>query len=250
MKKIKLLIVDDEPLAHKVLENYCEKIDYIEIIGNCYDAVSTINFLNKEKADALLLDIQMPDLTGLELVETLAKNSPKIVFTTAYTEFALQSFDYEQVIDYLHKPIRLTRFIKAMERLNKQLILEKQFVESSPRVIETKNETDLQQNYITVKDNKVIYKILFSEIQYIQSWGNYLKIFLDEDNMQIARKTIKEIEKELPQQDFERIHKSYIVNIHKVKAIDGNQVVLDNITLPIGKSYVVKSKEKLIGFVK
>jgi len=247
MNKIKLLIVDDEPLAHKVLEGYAHKIDYIEVVGNCYDAISTINFLNKEKVDALLLDIQMPDLTGLELVETLEKNCPKIIFTTAYTEFALQSFDYEQVIDYLHKPIRLTRFIKAMERLKKQLILVENFNKNIDKV---PSETNIQQEFITVKNNKVMYKIFFSEIQYIQSWGNYLKIFLDGDKMQIARKTIKELEEELPSKTFERIHKSYIVNANKVQAIDGNQVVLEGITLPIGKSYVIKSKEKLIGFVK
>ena len=107
MTKIKLLIVDDEPLAHKVLEGYCEKLDYVEIVGNCYDGLSTLNFLNKEKVDAVLLDIQMPDITGLELLDFLKNRAPKIIFTTAYSEHALKGFDYDQVVDYLHKPCLL-----------------------------------------------------------------------------------------------------------------------------------------------
>ena len=127
MKKIKVLIVDDEPLAHKVLEGYCQNIEYVEIVGNSYDGISTLNFLNKEQVDVVLLDIQMPDLTGIELLDTLKNNAPKVIFTTAYTEYAMLSFDYDQVVDYLHKPIRITRFIKALERLKRVLLLEKEF---------------------------------------------------------------------------------------------------------------------------
>jgi len=231
-------------LAHHVLENYIRKIDYVKLVDNCYDAVSTINLLNKENVDALLLDIQMPDLNGLELIEVLEKNCPKVIFTTAYTEFALQSFNYEQVIDYLHKPIRINRFIKSMERLKKQLILEQEFDQDDSI---HKEQTSLEADYVMIKNNKVLHKIRFAEIQFIQSWGNYLKIFIEDDKMQIARKTIKEMEVALPRHSFERIHKSYIVNISKVQAIDGRQIVLNNMRLPIGKSYFINARKRLMG---
>ncbi len=246
MKKIKLLIVDDEPLAHKILEGYCEKIDHVEVIGNCYDGMSTLNFLNQNPVDAVLLDIQMPDITGIELLDTQMNNSPKVIFTTAYTEYAMQSFDYDQVVDYLHKPIRLTRFIKSLERLKKILTLENEFYAKNESQSETPSVSS-QSNSISLKDNKVIYRISYSDIKYIQSWGNYLKFFLADKNIKIVRKTIKVIESELPSDQFLRIHKSYIVNINCISSIQGNQIKLENEQLPIGKSYLVNVKKTIIG---
>lgn len=246
MRKIRLLIVDDEPLAHKVLEGHCEKIDFIEVVGNCYDSISTINYLSKHSVDALLLDIQLPDLTGLELLDVLKNNMPKIIFTTAYTEFALKGFDYDEVLDYLHKPIRINRFVRSIERLKKQLMLEWQNQPSADQASEL--SPDAMIGFITFKDNKVLYKIRLEQILYIQSWGNYIKVFLTNAEMKITRKTIKETEKELPARYFERIHKSYIVNIAQVKAIEGNQVLLDDVVLPIGTNYTVSAKKKIMGF--
>ena len=246
MTKIKVLIVDDEPLAHKVLEGYCEKIDHVEVVGNCYDGISTLNFLNKNQVDAVLLDIQMPDITGIELLDTLKNNAPKIIFTTAYTKYAMQSFDYDQVVDYLHKPIRLTRFIKSLERLKKVLLLEKEF-NANPVPQTPEPSITNSSNFISLKDNKVIYRISYDDIHYIQSWGNYLKFFLLDQNIKIVRKTIKMVESELPTNQFLRIHKSYIVNIRYIKAIEGNQIKLDDMKLPIGKSYQVNVKKTIIG---
>lgn len=246
MTKIKLLIVDDEPLAHKILEGYCEKIDHVEVVGNCYDGLSTINFLNQNEVDAVLLDIQMPDITGIELLDTQMNNSPKIIFTTAYTEYAMKSFDYDQVIDYLHKPIRLTRFLKSLERLKKILLLEGEFKSKQPTPVEETIVTN-QSNSISIKDNKVIYRIPYSDINYIQSWGNYLKFFLRDKNIKIARKTIKVAETELPSDQFLRIHKSYLVNINHISSLQGNQIKLGDEQLPIGKSYSVNVKKTIIG---
>ena len=244
MKKLKVLIVDDEPLAHKVIEGYCEKIDYIEVAGNCYDGISTLNFLNKEKVDAILLDIQMPDITGLELLDSLKQDAPKVIFTTAYTEYAMISFDYDQVVDYLHKPIRITRFIKAIERLKKVLMLESDFRLSDS--VESKKPTkNIQKDFITLKDNKTLHHVKLLDIRYIQSWGNYLKIFLINDDVKIVRKTIKMIEEELPEQSFIRIHKSYIVNINSIKSLIGNQIQIADQKLPIGKSYTLMVKKRI-----
>ena len=246
MNKIKLLIVDDEPLAHKVLESYCEKIEYVKVVGQCYDGISTLNFLNKEKVDAILLDIQMPDLTGIELLDTLKNIAPKVIFTTAFTEYAMKSFDYDQVVDYLHKPIRLSRFMKALERLKRVLQLEKEF--SLNPTFEKEAELSKDENdFISIKDNKIIYRIPYTEINHIQSWGNYLKIFLTNQSIKIVRKTIKTVEAELPGNHFLRIHKSYIVNINHVKSIEGNQIKLVDHQLPIGKSYLVSVKKMITG---
>ncbi|MEM7659859.1 MAG: LytTR family DNA-binding domain-containing protein [Bacteroidota bacterium] len=244
MRKLRLLLVDDEPLAHKVLEGYVQQIDFVEVVGNCYSGIDTINFLNKTPIDAMLLDIQMPDLTGLELLETLGQNGPKVIFTTAHTKFALQSFEYEQVIDYLHKPIRLSRFLKSLERLKKQLALEGG-ANPNPPAVSQKEET--AQDFLSVRDNKVVYKIFFSDIQYIQAFGNYLKIFLDDGEMKIARKPIKEVEKTLPADDFVRIHKPYLVNTRKVLSLQGREVMLSIGKLPIGKSFLAKARDQIVG---
>ena len=251
MTKIKLLIVDDEPLAHKVLESYCEKLDYVEIAGNCYDGLSTLNFLNKEKVDAVLLDIQMPDITGLELLDSLKNRAPKIIFTTAYSEYALKGFDYDQVVDYLHKPIRLTRFIKALERLKRVLLIEKVFTAAplltQDRTDSTDRVTTVPSDFISLKDNKTIYRIAHKDISYIQSWGNYLKVFIRHQDVKIVRKTIKTLESELPADQFLRIHKSYIININHIIAIEGNLIKFDDQQLPIGKSYLVNVKKTITG---
>ncbi len=238
---IKILIVDDEPLAHKILEGYISKLDDMEVAGNCYDGVSTLNFLNSNSVDVVLLDIQMPDITGLELMESLKNTDVKVVFTTAYTEYAIDGFNYDQVVDYLHKPIRITRFVKAINRVKKLLALEGDFESRSKPEIEVE-----KSEFISLKDNKTIYKIRYDEILYIQSWGNYLKFFLVTDEIKIVRKTIKSIESELPENDFQRIHKSYIVNIQQVRGISGNQVLLNDQKIPIGQSYLIEAKKKVL----
>lgn len=244
MRPIKVLIADDEPLAHKVLEGYIEKIDGLVVAGNCFDGMSTLNFLHKNEVDLVLLDIQMPDITGLELLDSLKNHTPKVIFTTAYTDYAIQGFEYDQVIDYLHKPIRLTRFIKAIERTRKIRSLENN---AQVTVQQSSAESGKQSSeYIYLKDNKTTYRILYSDIVVIKSWGNYLKVVLKNEEVKLIRKTIKAMESELPADQFLRIHKSYIVNISDVKAIEENQLILKNDTLPIGKSYLVLTRKRIL----
>ncbi|MEM7106945.1 MAG: LytTR family DNA-binding domain-containing protein, partial [Bacteroidota bacterium] len=193
--------------------------------------------------DALILDIQMPDLTGLELLDTLREKAPKTIFTTAHTDFALQGFEYDQVVDYLHKPVRLTRFIKAMERLKGQLELEK----LSKKPLSATDGLVSSQNgqYVLVKQNKTTFKVALDDIQYMQSWGNYLKIFTRDGKMKIARKTISEMEKELLYHGFYRIHNSYLVNSKAVNGIVGNHVMLSKQRLPIGRAYKINTMKQL-----
>jgi len=199
--------------------------------------------LKEHAVDALLLDIQMPDITGIELLQTLLQ-PPKVIFTTAYTEYALQSFDFDHVIDYLNKPIRLPRFIKAMERLKIQLDLESNAAEASSLVVNNQKVGKLET--LVVKEDKVTYRIPVLEIDYIQSWGNYVKIFTNNNQVRLARKTITDLEKELKTNGFERVHKSYLVNKKSVKAINGNQLILQDQTLPIGGAYRLLVKERLL----
>ncbi|MFK7954173.1 MAG: LytR/AlgR family response regulator transcription factor [Ekhidna sp.] len=238
MKRLKILIVDDEPLAHKVLEGYCDKIESIVVSGNCYDGISALNFLKENNVDLLLLDIQMPDITGLELLDGLKGHTPKVIFTTAFTEYAIDGFNYDQVVDYLHKPIRFSRFIKAIERTQNTLVLERGLEESKGEL------SYIKENFILLKENKKVYKISFQDILYIQSWGNYLKFFLSDHSIKIVRKTLKEIEEELSSKYFQRIHKSYIINLNEITGIERNMAIMKNGELAIGKSYSVLLKKR------
>lgn len=242
MSTLRILIVDDEPLAHNILKKYIDQIDYLELAGTCFEGVSAINFLEKERVDAILLDIHMPDLSGMELIEALDSNGPKIIFTTAYSEYAVESFNYEQVIDYLQKPIRLARFIKSMERLKGQLALERG-VQEKPKEVDSVDFSS--KKHITVKDNKVIYKIEFDDIQYMQAWGNYVKFFVSDGKVHLSRVTFRELEQILPKRSFVRVHKSYIVNIKSIQALDGNQIMIDTQRIPVGRSYLAALKNVL-----
>lgn len=244
MNKLKILIIDDEPLAQQILEDYCAKIDYVEVTGKYFDALSALNHLHEHPVDALLLDIQMPDITGVELLDMLNSGAPKVLLTTASTEYAVKGFDYDNVVDYLHKPIKFSRFLKGIERLKKLISLEQDFF---TRNYTASVEAQTGQQTLTIRDSKVAYKIEFDDIVFAQSWGNYLKIFLANDEMRLVRKTISELENELPADLFERIHKSYLVNIRKVKSIEGSQVRINGHNLPIGKSYLMSAKRRILG---
>ena len=242
MNAYQLLIVDDEPYAHKLLESYCAKLDFIELTGNCYNGVEALNQLSSKKVDIMLLDIQMPDITGIELLDTIQKNATKVIMTTAYSDYALESYNHEQVVDYLLKPIKFVRFLKALERAKRILELEHHYNSPTPPIA----KNNAQPTFICIKNNKKLYKISFHSLLYIQAYGNYLKFFLKNGEMKMVRNTISKMEKELPVHQFCRIHKSYIVNLDYVKQIEGNQVVLTKSTLPLGNSYNQYFKEKLI----
>jgi len=201
--KLKCLIIDDEPLAHEVLEGYIEKVNQLEIAGHCYSAIEAINFINKTKVDVLFLDINMPELSGLEMLETLSY-SPKVILTTAYSEFALEGYEHG-VVDYLMKPIRFSRFLKAVNRIS----------------IRHEDSTDKEVissaiNYIEVKDSYIRKKVLHDDILYIQAYGNFLKVFT-KDKMYMVSDTMKNYENILPNAIFIRIHKSYLINRNKLK---------------------------------
>ncbi len=245
--KVNCLIVDDEPLARKLLAAYVEKIPQLQLIGQCANALEAQLFLeeNEQPVDLLLLDIQMPDLTGLDFLKSIPKQ-PLTIFTTAYSEYALQGFELN-ALDYLVKPIAFDRFFKAIHKAIKQLRLEKNAKQvqeqaqnlganntNATPITETPAEVDADRRYIFVKSDYKIVKVRFKEILFIQSLRDYVCIQTNQDKI-ITLQSISKLEEILPPQQFFRIHRSYIINIDKIDSIEGNSVRIGNHQLTVSK---------------
>ncbi|MDY8137051.1 response regulator transcription factor [Aquimarina sp. 2201CG5-10] len=224
---LKCMIIDDEPPAHQVLEKYISKLSSLSLAGNCYNAIEAIDFLHQESVDIIFLDINMPEMTGLDFLKTL-HNQPSIILTTAYSEFALEGYEYG-VQDYLLKPIRFERFAKAVNR-----IIENKKTDSPSQ--KTSNNIQTKELFFFIKANGIKHKVNFSEILYAEAYGNFVKIHLPESTLTTAS-TLTNMEEKLKTNGFLRIHKSFIINIENINSIQGNQVIIGNMKIPIGQSY-------------
>lgn len=224
MKK-KCLLIDDEPLALEVLANHINKIDDLEIVDKCNDAASAFNVLKNKQVDLVFLDIQMPEITGLEFLRSLS-NPPKVIMTTAFREYAVDGFELD-VVDYLLKPISFPRFMKAID---KYLSLENI---STTKIPEKEN---IYENYIYIKADKKIHKIDFDEIIYIESLKDYLTIYTATRRLTTKQK-ISEMENILPADKFVRIHKSYIVSKNHISSFTPYSVEIGKKELTIGRTY-------------
>lgn len=224
-----VLIVDDEPLAQDVLETYVEQLDDLTLVGKCNNAIEAANALQNNKVDLMLLDIQMPQLTGTEFLKTLS-NPPLVIFTTAYPNFALEGFELN-ALDYLLKPISLERFLKSIHKAREQHGLQNA---GAATVQEDKID------YFFVKADKKLIKINYSDILYIEGLKDYVIIKLETGRV-ITLQTMKSLTAKLPSHLFQRIHRSFIVNVKKIKAVMGNMVEIQEKGaakhLPIGKNY-------------
>jgi DNA-binding LytR/AlgR family response regulator len=229
---IKTLIVDDEPLALDVLETYISKIPELQLVQRCQNALEANEALKKREIDLMFLDIQMPQLTGIDFLRSLTK-PPMVVFTTAYSEYALEGFELDAV-DYLLKPISLERFMKSVNRVVDLIELQRN---SQPSNF---SEVTPEESFIFVKADKKLVKVNFDEVLYIEGLKDYVIIRMENSRV-ITLQTMKSLEDKLPQGLFRRIHRSYIVNIGKIEAIVGNMVeVIEKGQakhLPIGKNY-------------
>jgi DNA-binding LytR/AlgR family response regulator len=225
--KLSCLIADDEPLAHKLLENYAGRLKTLEVTGNAYNAFEVIDFYSEQKADILFLDIDMPGLSGIELLKSI-KHDSFVILTTAYPDFSLVAFDLG-VIDYLLKPIKFERFLTAIDRI----ISLRNF--SSTGVSEIVPEEKIG-GYITVKSGLEQIRVSIDAILFVQAYGNFIKIITQNGTHLIAG-TMKGIEDVLSGYSFVRTHKSYIVNISKIRKIQLNKISIDNHVLPIGAVY-------------
>lgn len=222
--KIRCCVVDDEPLARAGIEGYVSKLPYLTLAGSFSSALDLLEKLDELKPDLLFLDIQMPHLTGLEFVKNLL-NPPKVIFTTAYDQYALEGFELD-VLDYLMKPISFERFLKAAEKAKSQL--------------------QRGRDSFFVKTDKRMEKIIFDDITYLESMQNYVIIHVNDGKL-ITHSTLKAICETLPGEQFIQIHKQYVINHRQVTAIEGNQVVIGNKTLPISRTYREEVMQRLLG---
>jgi DNA-binding LytR/AlgR family response regulator len=233
-QKLKCLTVDDEQGAHLVMKNYIGRVESLELVGMCFDALEAVNFLHKNTVDILFLDINMPEITGLEMLKTLA-NPPKVILTTAYSEFALESYEYG-VEDYLIKPIPFPRFLKAVNRIIEDTKKEPVQVPVTPSME--------PETYFFIQAEGGQVRIDFKDIMYIQSWGNYIKIFTTQTT-HLATMTTQEVEERLPTHQFLRIHRSFLIAIPFINKVAGNQIYMGKTALPIGTTFRQKVFESV-----
>jgi DNA-binding LytR/AlgR family response regulator len=222
----KCLLVDDEPLAIEVLEKYIEAVDQLQVVGTCRNAFQAMEFLQKNPVDLIFLDIHMPKLSGTSFVRTL-QHPPKIIFTTAYKEHAIDAFELDAV-DYLLKPISLERFLRAVNKLTQTTFTHPEEIHLIP---------EPTSGFIYFRSDRKMVKLFYDEILYIESIKDYIKIFRDGNAPLIVKQSISATEELLPPNLFLRIHRSYIVSIQKISAFTNNDVEIQNVEIPIGRLY-------------
>ncbi|MCB0601031.1 MAG: response regulator transcription factor [Saprospiraceae bacterium] len=223
--KYQALIVDDEELARQLIASYLDRIPTIEIAGSCKNAVEALAILNRQQIDLLFLDVQMPGLTGLEMIRTLVQQ-PAIILTTAYSEYALEGFELD-VTDYLLKPFSFERFSRAINKAMVNL--------NNRSLPEQKADTEIP-DYLLVRADHKIHRVPYESIRYIKSMQEYVAYYLASGRL-LALGSLKQLEEVLPPRQFIRVHKSYIVAINKVRSLEGNLLHLEDQKIPVGASY-------------
>jgi DNA-binding LytR/AlgR family response regulator len=225
MKSVmRCVAIDDEPVALDILKDYMEKLPFLECVGVFRNPLKALDYLRKNRVDLIFLDINMPDLSGIQFLKTL-KKPPLVVFTTAYSEYALESYDYDAV-DYLLKPIEFDRFVKAANKAGEML------------VVRTKNIPIFsgERDYLFIKSGTNFHKVKTKDIYYIKGTGNYVTFVLDKKEI-LSLMTMTKALETLPKDLFVRVHKSYIVNSHHVDLIENEEVRVKGERIPIGDSF-------------
>jgi len=222
MTKIECLIIEDEPNAGQLLQDYISKVPYLSLKGVCFDALEALELLSHTQADLLFLDINMPELTGIELINMLPKDQ-KVIFTTAYSEYAIQSYEYNAV-DYLLKPITFKRFLMAVQKAAQLM--------GDPVRTAAPGQTE---EYLFAKSDKKMIRVNIRDIVYFEALKEYVCIHTKTQKI-ITYKRMKELLEKLPGQ-FTRIHNSYIINGDHITRVEGNYVLVADKNLPIGISY-------------
>ena len=223
MSKIKCIIIEDEPLAVKILSDYILQVPFLEIEGKFKDAILAADFLRDHDVDLIFLDIHLPKLKGMAFLKTLA-NPPAVIVTTAYHQYAVEGFELN-VTDYLLKPFEFERFLIAVNK-----------VKSIPKNEKVLNGNNGEKDFIFLNVNKKKVKILFAEIVYIESQREYIKIVATKKTY-ISKMSTKEIESVLPSNLFKRIHRSFIISVDKIESYNAETVEVNGISIPIGGSY-------------
>jgi len=233
--KLRCLLIDDEPPALKILASYISNINGLEIVGQCKNALEALDVLNQHAVDVIFLDIKMPKMLGTEFLKNLS-HPPKVIFVTAYRDYAVEGYELDAV-DYLVKPVSFERFFKAITKLNR--MMGKETISAS---VDYKSNPEA---FVYLKVDKDMKKIFVNDIVYIESWKDYIKLFLVNGKNLIAKQTITAMENLLSEHKFMRVHRSYMVSLNKISGYNGISVQLETKEIPIGRLYKQVVMEKL-----
>lgn len=239
--KIRCAVIDDERLAREYLKNYINKVPELEFVGEFNSPLKAMSLINSNGVDLLFLDIQMPDITGVDFLKSL-KVSPYVIFTTAYHDYAIEGFNLD-VVDYLLKPFPFDRFYQAVGKVIKRFCLHDKTDISENNAKELQNglsvnqsEAKILDNYLTIRADRKFYKVNYEDIIFIEGQKAYVTFHTSFRNI-TALASMKDLESQLPSEMFIRIHKSYIVSIKNISAMEGNILELGDVRLPIGSTY-------------
>ena len=232
--KLRSLIVEDEPPAQEVLSGYIRDCGQLELVKICPDALAALDLLRQEPIDLIFLDINLPRLSGLNFLKTLDR-PPMVIFTTAYPEYAVEGFE-SNAVDYLVKPFSFERFLKAVNKA-----IEKARYSQNQAEIQS---FDSRQDFILLRADKKLYKVILSEILYIEATGDYLKVFYADKHL-VVHGTINGFLEKIPRGEFIRVHKSFIISINQINYIEGNQIRIGSTFIPIGRSYKEEVEHRL-----
>jgi len=233
--KLRCLLIDDEPPALKILASYISNINGLEIVAQCKNAIEALDILHQKTVDVIFLDIKMPKILGTEFLKNLS-HPPKVIFVTAYRDYAVEGYELDAV-DYLVKPVSFERFFKAITKLNR--MMDKEVVTTA---VEFKSNPEA---FVYLKVDRDMKKIFVNEIVYIESWKDYVKLFLANGKNVLAKQSISAMENLLSDHKFLRVHRSYMVSLNKISGYNGLSVQLDSKEIPIGRLYKQVVMERL-----
>jgi len=233
--KLRCLLIDDEPPALKILASYISNINGLEIVAQCKNAIEALDILRQKTVDVIFLDIKMPKLLGTEFLKNLS-HPPKVIFVTAYRDYAVEGYELDAV-DYLVKPVSFERFFKAITKLNR--MMDKEVVTTA---VEYKSNPEA---FVYLKVDRDMKKIFVNDIIYIESWKDYVKLFLANGKNVLAKQSISAMENLLSEHMFLRVHRSYMVSLNKISSYNGLSVQLDTKEIPIGRLYKQVVMERL-----
>ena len=233
--KLRCLLIDDEPPALKILASYISNINGLEIVAQCQNAIEALDILHQKTVDVIFLDIKMPKILGTEFLKNLS-HAPKVIFVTAYRDYAVEGYELDAV-DYLVKPVSFERFFKAITKLNR--MMDKEVVTTA---VEYKSNPEA---FVYLKVDRDMKKIFVNDIIYIESWKDYVKLFLASGKNVLAKQSISAMENLLSEHMFLRVHRSYMVSLNKISSYNGLSVQLDTKEIPIGRLYKQVVMERL-----
>lgn len=227
METLNCICVDDEPLALEVMESLISRYPVLKLTRKCQNAIEAMEWIKSNPVDVVFSDINMPGITGIDFAKAIDKARPVVVFTTAHQEYAAEAFEIE-ALDFLLKPISPDRFSKTIKRIEEYFEL---------RQSKTKDNVELEEGHMFVKSDSKLLKIAYSEIQYVEAFADYVKIWIADDKRIVTLQTMKNMETGLPKDKFIRVHRSFIVAIDKIESVQSNAVNIGKKEIPVGKNY-------------